>query len=524
MRRIFCLLLALCLCLGFTCPALALSPGSEAENAAEALYELGLLRGTGTDADGKPIFELERTPNRYEALVMLLRLLGREEEALSGQWELPFTDVADWARPYVGCAWANGLTKGVSDTAFDGAAPVTAAQYLTFVLRALGYDSETDFNWVKAWQLTDKLGITAGEYVAAQAFTRGDLALVSERALTVPLKGTGKPLLSTLRPDGGLEVHFLDVGEADAALILCDGAAMLIDGGNAEDSSLLYAYLQQRQIDTLDYVVCTHPHEDHVGGLAGALRFAAAKRAFCSVTEAEGRPFQSFLKALEAQGVSLEVPRAGDSFRLGGARITVLGPTREGSSVNDNSLVLRLSYGNVSILFAADAERAEEQDILAGGAELKSTVLKLGHHGSNSSTTYPFLYAVEPAFAVISVGADNLYGHPAEDVLSRLRDAGVTTYRTDLQGTVICRSEGESVSFTVEKNPEADTLAGAGAGQNGQTLPEEGSYVLNTRTQVFHNPDCTSVGAMSERNKEYYTGSREELLAQGFRPCQNCRP
>ena len=168
----------------------AFAASEEAIGAAEQLYELGLFEGTGTDANGNPIFDLDRTPTRHEAVTMLVRLLGKEEEAKAGNWEIPFTDVAEWAKPYVGYAYANNLTSGTSSTTYSGNATVTASQYLTFVLRALGYDSSTDFRWDKAWELSDKLGITDGQYNATSAFTRGDVAIISYNALNAPKKET----------------------------------------------------------------------------------------------------------------------------------------------------------------------------------------------------------------------------------------------------------------------------------------------------------------------------------------------
>lgn len=157
--------------------------------AAKKLYAKGLFQGTGTDEDGNPVFDLDRTPTRAEAVTMLVRLLGKEDEAKTGTWTTPFTDVADWAKPYVGYAYANGLTTGTSATTFGGNATVNASQYLTFVLRALGYESGTDFQWNKAWELSDQIGLTSGEYNANTTdFTRGDVALISYTSLSADKK------------------------------------------------------------------------------------------------------------------------------------------------------------------------------------------------------------------------------------------------------------------------------------------------------------------------------------------------
>lgn len=165
--------------------ALYSSPASLTnQQAANALHNMGLFQGTGTDANGNPIFDLDRAPNRYEAVTMLVGLLGKSEAAKKGTWDMPFTDVAEWAKPYVGYAYANGLTAGTSATTYGGNATVSASEYLTFVLRSLGYQTGTDFQWDKAWVLSDKLGMTHGQYNASiKNFTRGDVALISYASL-----------------------------------------------------------------------------------------------------------------------------------------------------------------------------------------------------------------------------------------------------------------------------------------------------------------------------------------------------
>lgn len=167
----------------------AFAASDKAVAAANALHELGLFNGTGTDANGNPVYDLDRVPSRHEAVTMLVRLLGKETEAQNGTWNTPFSDVAEWAKPYVGYAYTNGLTAGTSATTFGGNGTVTAAQYITFVLRALGYESGVDFQWDKSWELSDSIGLTNGEYNAnTSKFTRGDVAIISNNALSVPCK------------------------------------------------------------------------------------------------------------------------------------------------------------------------------------------------------------------------------------------------------------------------------------------------------------------------------------------------
>jgi len=175
----------------------ASAASAEATAAANELYTLGLFQGKGTNANGNPIFALDDVPTRHEAVTMLVRLLGKEDEAKAGSWNIPFTDVDAWAKPYVGYAYANGLTTGTGATTFGGKATISATQYLTFVLRALGYQSGTDFQWDKAWELTDKLGLTHGEY-PSDDFLRGDIALISAGALDQKLKNSETTLRSVV--------------------------------------------------------------------------------------------------------------------------------------------------------------------------------------------------------------------------------------------------------------------------------------------------------------------------------------
>ena len=243
------------------------------------------------------------------------------------------------------------------------------------------------------------------------------------------------------------EITFFDVGEADAALVNCDGKYLLIDGGNPGDSSMLYSYLEQHNIQHIDYVVCTHAHADHVGGISGALNYATVGTAFAPVAEYDSRAFSSFVKYLAAQGKEISIPAAGDSFDLGSAAVTFLGPISASDNLNDTSLVLRIVYGETSFLFAADAERDEEIEILESGRTVRSTLLKVGHHGSETSTSLPFATAVDARYAVISVGPND-YGHPSETVLDRLAKCEI--YRTDLDGTIICTSNGKELEFKTE--------------------------------------------------------------------------
>ena len=182
------------------------------------------------------------------------------------------------------------------------------------------------------------------------------------------------------------------------------------------------------------------------------------------------------------------------------------------------SIVLKVIYGETSFIFTGDAERTAESDILDAGYDLSATVLKVGHHGSDTSTSYPFLREVMPEYAVIQVGKDNSYGHPTEDTLSRLRDAEVKVYRNDLQGTIICTSDGKTVEFTTEKNETVQTNPTVTVTPEDDTGIE---YIGNKNSKKFHLPSCANLPA--EKNRVFFE-TRKAAVDSGFSPCGNCKP
>lgn len=321
------------------------------------------------------------------------------------------------------------------------------------------------------------------------------------------------PVQSTPVSGEGLTVHFIDVGQADSAFLQCDGMSMLIDGGNVEDSSLIVSYLTDLNTNFIDYVICTHAHEDHVGGLSGPMSQFPVGTVYCPVEEYTTRAFDNFLKYTNEQGLSLTAPQPGAQFTLGEAIVTILGPLEtENVSTNNTSIVLRVDYGATSFLFTGDAEYESETALLDADAPLEATVLKVGHHGSSTSTSYRFLRDVNPQYAVISCGVDNSYGHPHDETMSRLRDADVTLYRTDMQGHIVACSDGETVTFQTATGAELDTNPGE---------VDAGVYIGNINSQVFHRTDCSSLPA--EHNQITFD-SRQSATQAGYTPCGRCAP
>ena len=279
-------------------------------------------------------------------------------------------------------------------------------------------------------------------------------ALICGLALALHQQGGSRVLTAEdlPAPDGaGLELYFFDVGQADSILVRCGGRSLLVDGGNRDDGPWLVQELSELGVTALDYIACTHPHEDHAGGLAYVANRVPAAQALVSVPQSDNVWFNDFL-AVMGEG-RWRPAQAGEEFSLGDAQVQVLGPLRDYEDVNDSSLVLRIVYGTTAVLLTGDATREAERDLVASGCELDADLLKLGHHGSNSSTGYLFLRQVAPTWAVASVGADNEYGHPGADTLSRLSDAEVTLLRTDELGTIACFSDGKSLSFSYTGRP-----------------------------------------------------------------------
>ena len=309
-----------------------------------------------------------------------------------------------------------------------------------------------------------------------------------------------KPSTGSSQP---FEMHFIDVGQALSVLVECDGQFMLYDGGNVDDGSLVVSYLQKQGVQQLQYVFCSHAHEDHVGGLAAVMAKFPAQHAYSPVTESSTKCFNDFVKYTQQQGLQLEVPSVGTVWPLGSATVTLLGPVTGYSDTNNTSLVLRIDYG-------------VETDLVNSGANLKADVLQVGHHGSSTSTGYLFLNAVLPEMGVISCGTGNKYGHPHEETLSILRDAKVDVYRTDLQGTITIGSDGQNFTVGTEHfvpdsqlNP-TDPSASSTAQQ---------AYIGNVNSKKFHLPTCANLPA--EKNQIRFS-SYDEAIAAGYTPCASC--
>lgn len=308
----------------------------------------------------------------------------------------------------------------------------------------------------------------------------------------------------------GLELHFIDVGQAHATLLICDGEAMLVDGGNVSDGRMLVSYLKDAKVTSLLRVVGTHAHEDHIGGLAAVLARYPAEEIWSPVTDYPSSAFASFKEYAEKQGLELIIPELDAVYALGGARVTVLGPRREYEDPNNTSIILRVDYGQCSFLLPGDAETLSETDVMEAGCDISCGVLLAGHHGSVSSTGYRWLLEADPHTVVISCGEDNEFGHPHEEVLSRLADAEIDLLRTDMHGHIVCVCDGESYVFYTQYSSDKP------ANPVGKYT---GVYIGNQNSKKYHKETCA--GLPSEENRVCFD-TREQAEAEGYLPCGRC--
>lgn len=244
-----------------------------------------------------------------------------------------------------------------------------------------------------------------------------------------------------------LTVTYLDVGQADSILIENDNEYMLIDAGNNDDGPLLVKYFKEKNITTFKYLIGTHPHEDHIGGLDDIINNFNINTIYMPDVITTTKTFLDVLDAIENNNLTYKVPKIEEIFTLGDATLEVLYTGVDTKDLNNTSIVLRLDYQNTSFLFTGDATDITEKILLKKKQNLKVDVLKVGHHGSKYSTTTDFLNATNPKYAIISVGKNNTYNHPDTKTINKLNKYNIETHRTDKEGTIIITSDGNNIEI-----------------------------------------------------------------------------
>ena len=341
-------------------------------------------------------------------------------------------------------------------------------------------------------------------------------------------------IYTTVGLNDELRVSFIDVGQGDSEFIeLPNGETMLIDAGTNETGKNVVDYIKSLGYTSINYVVGTHPHEDHIGGLDDVIKTFDIGSIYMPKVTADTKTFEDVLDAAESKNLMINTAKSGVSImNTEDLSVKFLAPTLDSyENTNDYSAVVKVVYGETSYLFTGDAEEFSENLITD---DVNADVLKVGHHGSSTSTSTEFLKKVSPASAVISCGKDNSYGHPHSETLQKLADMGTAVYRTDELGTIVSVSDGKTITFDTNntasvsggsQNTEASNNAAANnTASNTPSSEETGiTYVLNTNSKKIHLTECSSVNQISDKNKGY-TDNYDEAIKEGYTPCKVCNP
>lgn len=329
---------------------------------------------------------------------------------------------------------------------------------------------------------------------------------------------------------GGMTVHFLDVGQGLSILVQSDGETLLYDGGPRSASSYVVSYLQDQQVESIDYLISSHYDEDHVSGLIGCLNTFSVKNVIGADYVHDSSLYDSFVSKVEQLGLEIQHPAVGTEYEFGSGEFTVLSPAVISNESNANSVAIKLANGENSFIFTGDADHNSEADMVSSGIDLDCDVLSVGHHGSATATSWDFLQATVPQFAVISCGAGNMYGHPDADTMEKLSDMGIQVYRTDEQGTIIASSDGSTISWNVdpcndytagdesistEGNLTGDSLAEAT--EEPASGSEQMVWISATGSKYHSIPDCGNMNP-----DKAYQEPVSQALEEGYEPCKKC--
>ncbi len=260
-------------------------------------------------------------------------------------------------------------------------------------------------------------------------------------------------LIFSLNVSADLTVHFIDVGQGDAILLQHqEGDTVLIDGGDrfASIEEKLISYLTKAGVERFDAIIATHPHADHIGGLPAVMENFPVDAIYDSGRVHTSQTYENYLMLIDEKDIPFKTPRRGDKIELDNLTFDIVHPGEnvEEYSLNDASITAHLQYGQISFIFTGDIEESAEREIVETGIDIKSTVLKVAHHGSRTSTNDYFLEAVNPEVAIIQVGENNRFSHPAPEVKNRLQENNIDIYRNDLNGDIVINTDGET--YTIE--------------------------------------------------------------------------
>lgn len=269
--------------------------------------------------------------------------------------------------------------------------------------------------------------------------------------IIVAVFGGSKITSNTMEVKDDLEIHFIDVGQGDSTLLISKGETVLIDGGERHASSKVVSYLEKMNIEKIDYIVATHPHSDHISGLIGVMNKFEVKNVIRNEEEVSSKIYDSFVNAYTSKNINVIIPKVGDKFTFGESEFVIIGPTAYNFDTNNNSISIKVNHGKNSAVFTGDGEKLEESTLMYTGEDIGAKILHIGHHGSRKASSTEFLKEVNPEYGIISVGKDNMYGHPHKETLKRLEKEDIKVIRTDISGDILLISDGEDILASTEK-------------------------------------------------------------------------
>ena len=324
-----------------------------------------------------------------------------------------------------------------------------------------------------------------------------------ETATSTP---TETPTPEPTKEAGEMKVHFLDVGQGLSILVQSDGQTMIYDGGDKSTSSFVVSYLQKQNVTTINYLISSHYDSDHMAGLIGCLNAFDVKNVISSDYEHDSKLYQSFIQTVADKGLPMQHPAVGTEFSFGSGSFQILAPaTIDPNDSNKNSVAIKLTNGDNSFIFTGDAENTSEKAMCESGIDLSCDVLVPGHHGSATATSWDFLQATVPEYAVISCGKDNQYGHPDKDVMDKLESMDIQVYRTDKQGTIVAVSDGTTITWDQEPCNDYSPGDKEDKGTQAQTSKSKGSSSSGSKATANENSSsgnkevsAASAGASSQ--------------------------
>jgi competence protein ComEC len=333
-----------------------------------------------------------------------------------------------------------------------------------------------------------------------------------------------------------LTVHFIDVGQGDSELLQFAGKNVLIDAGTKDMAPRVDSYLRSHGVSSLALLVATHPHEDHIGGLLTILNDLSVGQVLDSGQEHTSQTFENYLNLIDRKNIPFSTAERGQTIDLDPRlKIEILSPpaTLFPDDLNQNSVVLKVTYNKVSFLFMGDAGFKAEDSLLSSGYDLNSDVLKVGHHGSSSASSPAFLSRVKPASSIIEVGAGNDYGHPTSKTLSALQSTSSKIYRTDTNGNIVVTTDGQTYTVTTGKQSWTTSTTAPKATTSAVTWPAspvaaastatQDAFVGSVKSNKYHYPSCQWAEKIKPSNEIWFTGS-EDARAHGYVSCGVCHP